>query len=85
VRTTALLPEFGLELLAVILISLVPTVPVAVLGWAIIRRTRRRGGEDIASGQAPETPFAALSVVGLVITVAVVFFLSLTLVARWLV
>lgn len=70
-----------MELLVVVLIALVPTVPFALLGWALLRR-RRRGGADVASGTAAETPFATMSIVGLVITVAVVFFLALTIAAR---
>lgn len=74
--------DFSQELLVIVLFALVPTVPVAVLGWALLRRRRSRAEADITSGTAPETPFAAFSVVGLVITVAAVFFLAITVAAR---
>ena len=43
---------------------------------------RRRAAASVTEGSAPETPFAAISMVGLVITVAAVFFLALTIAAR---
>ena len=76
--------DFAKELLVVVFIALVPTVPVAVLAWAMFRRRRGVAHPDVAAGRAPETPFAALSVVGLVITVVVVFVLALTIAARLL-
>jgi uncharacterized protein (TIGR03382 family) len=72
-----------LELATIVVIALIPTVPIAVLGWAFVRR-RRRTAADVSSGRAPETPFAALTIVGLVITVAVVFILAATIAARWI-
>jgi hypothetical protein len=74
--------EFGMELLVIVLFALLPTVPIAVLGWALLKRRSRRAEADVTAGTAPETPFAAFSVVGLVITVAAVFFLALTIAAR---
>jgi len=70
-----------MELLVIVLFALVPTVPIAVLGWAFLNKRRSRAG-NVTEGSAPETPFAAISVVGLVITVAAVFFLALTIAAR---
>jgi hypothetical protein len=74
--------EFGMELLVIVVIALVPTVPIAVLGWALLRRRKRRAEADVTSGTAPETPFAAFSLVGLAITVVAVFFLAITIAAR---
>jgi hypothetical protein len=74
--------EFGMELLTIVLFALVPTVPLAILGWAFLNRSRRRRGATVTQGTAPETPFAAFSVVGLVLTVVAVFFLAITIAAR---
>jgi NO-binding membrane sensor protein with MHYT domain len=71
------------EIGTVVLFSLLPAVPVAVLGWLLFRR-RRRAASDIAAGRSEETPFAALAVVGLFFTAAAAIFLALTLLARWL-
>lgn len=71
-----------MELLVIVAFALVPTVPIALLGWALLNRRRRSQAANVTEGTAPETPFAAISVVGLVITVAAVFFLALTIAAR---
>ena len=60
------------ELLAILFIVLIPTVPLTFLGWTLLarRRSGRSEQQEVESGRSPATPFAAISVVGSVIAVA---------------
>lgn len=73
-----------MELLVIVVFALVPTVPIAVLGWALLRRRGRARADaaGVTEGTDPATPFAAISMVGLVLTVAAVFVVALTIAAR---
>jgi hypothetical protein len=69
------------ELLFVIFIVLVPTVPVTLLGWHFLQRRGRRG-QEIESGRSAATPFAAISLVGTAIAFAAVAALLLIVSVR---
>jgi hypothetical protein len=69
------------ELLIVAFIVLVPTVPVTIYVWSLLGRRRERG-QEVASGRAPETPFAAITYVGTAIAVVAVLTLLLVVAVR---
>jgi hypothetical protein len=69
------------ELLVVVFIVLVPTVPVTLAAWYVLRRRGARG-QEIESGRSPATPFAALSVVGSAIALMAVAALLLVVAVR---
>ncbi|MBA2741031.1 MAG: hypothetical protein H0U46_03365 [Actinobacteria bacterium] len=72
------------ELLIIVFIVLIPTVPLTFLGWSFLgrRRTARGQEQEIESGRSPATPFAAISVVGGVIAVVAVLTLLLVVAVR---
>ena len=69
------------ELLVVVFIVLIPTVPITIFAWYLLGRRTRRGNE-IESGRSSATPFAVISVVGSVIAVAVIATLLLVVAVR---
>jgi hypothetical protein len=74
------------ELLLVVFIVLVPTVPLTFLAWSLLSRRRSRRGvsveHELEAGRSPATPFAMISVVGSVIAVAAIFVLLLVVAVR---
>ena len=59
-------------LLFVFFLVLVPTVPVTIAFTRGLRRSRdAQNKQDVVSGRAASTPFRLISIVGLVVTVAV--------------
>jgi hypothetical protein len=72
------------ELLAIVFIVLIPTVPVTIFAWGFFRKRRAARGEaqEIESGRSPATPFAAISVVGGVIAVAAALTLLIVVAVR---
>ena len=72
------------ELLVILLIVLVPTVPVTFLAWRFLsaRTSARTEVQEIESGRSSATPFAAISVVGSAIAVAAVVALLLVVAVR---
>lgn len=74
------------ELLLVVLIVLVPTVPLTLLGWSFLSRRHGRPGVDVEheleAGRSPATPFAMISIVGSVIAVAAISVLLLVVAVR---
>jgi hypothetical protein len=72
------------ELLVILVIVLIPTVPVTILGWSLLSRRRSVRGEEreLESGRSPATPFAAISVVGSVIAVSALLVLLLVVAVR---
>jgi hypothetical protein len=71
------------ELLFVVFIVLIPTVPVTILAWFLLGRRNRRGaGAEIESGRSSATPFAVISVVGSAIALAAITALLLVVAVR---
>lgn len=71
------------ELLVILFIVLVPTVPATIYVWTLLGRRGERGDvHEIESGRSPETPFAVITYVGTFIAVAAVFVLLLVVVIR---
>jgi hypothetical protein len=73
------------ELLGIVVIVLVPTVPITYLAWNFIssRRTSPRSeAAEIESGRSAATPFAAISVVGTAIAIAAVLTLLFIVAVR---
>jgi hypothetical protein len=74
------------EILLIVFIVLVPTVPVTVYAWNFLSRNRNRRGvseeREIEAGRSAATPFAMISVVGGVIAVAAVTVLLLVVAIR---
>lgn len=73
-----------LELLAVVAIILVPTLPASVYLAASLRRRRsaRSEAQDVAAGRAPETPFVVIATVGTAVAGVAVLGVAITLLAR---
>jgi hypothetical protein len=69
------------ELLVIVFIVLVPTVPATIYVWTLLERRRERGSE-VASGRSPETPFAVITYVGTAIAVVAVLTLLLVVAVR---
>jgi heme/copper-type cytochrome/quinol oxidase subunit 2 len=74
------------ELLLIVFIVLVPTVPVTIFAWSFLSRYRNRRGvseeREIEAGRSPATPFAMISIVGTVIAIAAVTVLLLVVAVR---
>jgi hypothetical protein len=74
------------EILLIVFIVLVPTVPVTVYAWNFLSRNRNRRGvseeREIEAGRSAATPFAMISVVGGAIAVAAVTVLLLVVAIR---
>jgi hypothetical protein len=72
------------EILLIVFIVLVPTVPVTVFAWNFLSRNRRGVSEEreIEAGRSAATPFAMISVVGGVIAVAALTVLLLVVAIR---
>jgi hypothetical protein len=74
------------EILLVVFIVLVPTVPVTFLAWNLLGRYRNRPGvsteREIEAGRSPATPFALISIVGSVIAVTAMAVLLLVVAIR---
>lgn len=74
------------ELLLVVFIVLVPTVPLTILAWNFLARHRSRRGvsaeHELEAGRSPATPFAMISIVGSVIAVAAMAVLLLVIAVR---
>ncbi len=69
------------ELLAIVLIVLVPTVPAALYARAVLGRRRGRA-HGVESGRAPETPFVVIAYVSTVAAVVAVLALLLAVAVR---
>jgi hypothetical protein len=69
------------ELLMIVFIVLVPTVPAAIYAWTIFGRRRGRSHE-IESGRSSETPFAVITYVGTAIAGVAVLTLLLVVAIR---
>ncbi len=83
--TLLALSDSAKELLVIVFIVLVPTVPLTILAWSLLgkrRMARRSEGVEIESGRSPATPFAVISVVGTVIAVAAMLTLLLVVAVR---
>lgn len=77
--------DAGRELLVVLFIVAVPTVPVCLYVLAVLGRRRQRGLEpEVASGRPAETPFVLLTWVGTAIALTAVVAVAVTLLARTL-
>jgi hypothetical protein len=74
------------ELLLIVFIVLVPTVPVTLFAWNFLSRNRNRRGvseeREIEAGRSAATPFAMISVVGGVIAVSAITVLLLIVAIR---
>jgi hypothetical protein len=72
------------ELLMIVFIVLVPTVPLTFAAWTLLgrRRSGRAPAQEIESGRSPATPFAVISVVGSVIAVSAMLVLLLVVAVR---
>lgn len=70
------------ELLAIVAIVLVPTVPVTYLAWGFVGGRRSARGQEIESGRSSATPFAVISLVGTAIAIAAVLTLVIVVVVR---
>ena len=75
-----------MELLMIVFIVLIPTVPVTFFAWRLLeqRRGRRHEGleRELEAGRSPATPFAVISVVGSAIAVVAVLTLLLVIAVR---
>ena len=71
-----------LELLAILLIILLPTVPLTVYLTRALGRGRRAELREVGTGTSAETPFVVISVVGAGIAVFACLAVGLTLLAR---
>jgi hypothetical protein len=60
------------ELLGVMVIVLVPTVPVTYFLWTAIAGGRGEEAKEVTSGRSSATPFALLSIVGTIVLVSAV-------------
>ena len=69
------------ELLMIVFIVLVPTVPATIYAWTVLGR-RRAAGHDIESGRSSDTLFAVITYVGTFIAVVAVFVLLLVVAVR---
>lgn len=69
------------ELLVILFIVLVPTVPATIYFWLLLGR-RRAAGHGIESGRSPETPFAVITYVGTFIAFVALFVLLLVVAVR---
>jgi hypothetical protein len=75
------LGSFG-ELLAIVFIVAVPTVPVTYLLWGTLASGRNERSREVTSGRSSGTPFGLLGIVGTVVLVACVFVLLLVIGVR---
>jgi hypothetical protein len=86
IRSVIAVENSFLELLMIVFIVLIPTVPVAFYAWTVVerRRGRRREGleREIEAGRSPATPFAVISVVGSAIAVLALLTLLLVIAVR---
>jgi len=73
------------ELLGVIFIITLPTVPVVYFMWGAIVSGRSDRAREVTSGRSSATPFGLLSIVSTVILVAAVLVTLLVIGARALV
>jgi hypothetical protein len=60
------------ELLAIVFIVAIPTVPVTYLVWTTLAHGRGKRAREVTSGASSATPFALLSIVGTVVLLAAV-------------
>jgi hypothetical protein len=74
------------ELLLVVFIVLIPTVPVTFFAWTLLGKRRGPQGEgmehELEAGRSPATPFAMISIVGSVIAVTAMLVLLLVVGVR---
>lgn len=72
-----------LELVAIVLVVLLPTIPVVMLLGRALRRTRPDSGpEEVVVGRRSDTPFVLIGWVGVVVGVVALLAVTLTLAAR---
>jgi hypothetical protein len=86
IRAVLAVESSFMELLMIIFIVLVPTVPVTFVAWNLLERRRGRTREsleqELEAGRSAATPFAVISVVGSVIAVAAFLTLLLVIAVR---
>jgi hypothetical protein len=70
------------ELLAIVFIVAVPTVPVTYLLWTTIVSGRDARSREVTSGTSSATPFALLSIVGTVVLVVAALTMLVVIVLR---
>lgn len=71
-----------LELAAIVLAVLLPTVPVVIFLGRALRHSRPVGGHEVVGGRRADTPFILIGWVGIVVGVVALLAVTLTLVAR---
>lgn len=73
-----------LELLAIVVIISLPTLPASLYLAAALRRRRSARSEmrDVAAGRASETPFVVIATVGTAIAGVATLAVALTILAR---
>jgi len=70
------------ELLGIVFIVVLPTVPISYVLWAAVVSRRIPRSDEVTSGASSATPFALLSIVGTVVLVAAVLTLVLVISLR---
>jgi hypothetical protein len=70
------------ELLAIVFIVAVPTVPVTYFLWTAIVSGRAARSREVTSGASSATPFALLSIVGTVVLVVAALAMVVVIVLR---
>ena len=71
-----------LELVAIVLAVLLPTVPVVVFLGLGLRRSRPVGEREVVAGRRSDTPFVLIGWVGMGVGVVALLAVMLTLAAR---
>jgi hypothetical protein len=70
------------ELLAIVFIIAVPTIPVTYFVWTTIAEGRGKRAREVKTGDSSATPFALLSIVSTVVLVVAVAVMLLVLGSR---
>jgi hypothetical protein len=69
-----------LELVAIVLVVLLPTVPVVAFLGLALRRARPVDGTEVVAGRRSDTPFVLIGWVGIFIGAVVLLAVMLTLI-----
>jgi hypothetical protein len=70
------------ELVAIVLVVLLPTLPVVVFLGLALRRPRPVGGREAVTGRRSDTPFVLIGWVGILSGVVALLAVTLTLIVR---